>query len=42
MKRTLVAFEECLLRHSMIRSTEGCATHHAAQREHLQLDLFAI
>ena len=38
MKRMLVSFEKCLLRWAMIRAMEGRAAHHAAQREHLQLD----
>src|SRR5690349_13880227 len=42
MKRMLVGFEKCLLCRTMVRAMEGPATHHAAQREHLQLDLFAI
>jgi len=42
MKGMLVGLEKCLLRGVMIGAMKGRAAHHAAQREHLQLDLGAI
>src|SRR5580658_9686317 len=41
MKRLLVGLKKGLLRRALIGSMEGRATDHAAQREHLQLDLLA-
>ena len=41
MKRLLVGLEKRLLRRALIRPMKGRAAHHAAQREHLQLDRLA-
>jgi hypothetical protein len=41
METLLMGLEKRLLRRALIRAMEGRAAHHAAQRQHLQLDLLA-